>query len=1191
MANIIIGIGGTGGKVVRSLRNKIRQSRGADADTNRYLCMDTMSYGYYLMEIYDRMDFGELLKTDTSVDDNENDVTNMVMELTDKEDLAIQKEEYVCLKGFSTEWINRLYNNPLDFNGNYYWLRMSDLKANYGVSDRVFQFKEGAGQYRQIGRIGAFKTAAEIRDRMTRIRSTIPKSDDANHVYILNSLAGGTGSGNFIDIGILAKSVFGYSDERFDSATINLFMLLDGAFKSISSYDDIDRSVASYSAIRELRRFQEHPLAGTGYRFQYENMDPIFLQSQTLFDNVTMLDFDDVSDDSDRRQTVYPTMSDMVDILTAPGTGALVNQRMVNKNKDVRSAQARGDENHSYSNAEEHEWDKDVFQPYYSTFNTVRLIYPWRAYLRKASSEAVKAFINKIIPDNELKQIDTKSIETAFNMLSSSSLNGVTASMLGSAEAGSFHISDNPDAPNPVFQYFERNDGQKASYINQSEKDMINMLGADAAAYYFPFENVINKTLANKDPNLINETFKKINTIRDEHFGITDLTAFTNPNLSLNTDGVACKKFRLAVDTAMEIGEEELYNYIKSQLQGKADNMIGCLTALRALRNIFLDGMLSISRERYDETMKVRESVYNHATMIKNDYMQMTRKNKEIPLQYVEAEQRLCTVSRRALAAYAQVSFLERYRKITDKWIDEVERVIGDVNSKVDTSMMSVCNTVIQNVQSELVNWANSKTVMLGKDNVGSNNDTTMGGFEHYMAKDWLTSFFDITNAEWQIDKKQKLSLQYNDKAIGERGEGFQKLYTMAFDNKVNFYKSWSIYDYLYEYACDKNIAKVQAVASDFASRVAGLDSVLKVTESKAYETLYFKVTGDVSGNEGGRVFSESFDTKFSDLGMGAVVDIADANGKYELGFVKFETGLTEGTVEKIRTSRRHYMSDISKRNRTLPLSHITPEEQFAAVREQYMFSLQTQDTRKYIPSALNVMFANERLIELFINLFMSCFIFVPDNAMAGGGISNCYYMFYNKQDIINALKKGKSSIKEFTEAVRNDLMKHYGYLFMLNLETLPAQDGSISQRGSAGADIFTALARFVQRFENADNNSPGNRAFPISMNDALELLVYFKDYWNRIENGDANYTAIEKFSTRLRQLSQNDILKDEKIWDSNLRDDIDKIEKFQKASKFVVKNGPLRTVYADFFEHLAIFTEAYYKSVRTSSGFNGDWL
>ncbi len=345
MGDLIIGIGGTGGKVVRALRSRIRQTRGLEKDTNQYLCLDTMGYGYYLMEIYNKISVREAAVEDISEDLQPDKLNTLIKDMLDTEPLALERSEYLQFRGLDTETLNRLLKDPLDKNGIYYWLRCLDLRNTFTVSEKVFQFKEGAGQYRQIGRVGAFTTGDEIIRRFRAIKKrTSSLENEKRTVHIICSLAGGTGSGNFLDVGVMARSVFGISTRNEGAANINLILLLDGAFggdRELRSRTE-DMTTTTYAALRELSRLQSSPIQEVPLQFKYENVDAIVLKDMTIFQQVILMDFEGSRMNEDVRQrTVYPTMAEMVDLLTAPGTGPLVNIKLINMNKKIRSAQAR----------------------------------------------------------------------------------------------------------------------------------------------------------------------------------------------------------------------------------------------------------------------------------------------------------------------------------------------------------------------------------------------------------------------------------------------------------------------------------------------------------------------------------------------------------------------------------------------------------------------------------------------------------------------------------------------------------------------------------------------------------------------------------------------------------------------------------------------------------------------------------
>jgi hypothetical protein len=139
-----------------------------------------------------------------------------------------------------------------------------------------FTLQRGAGQLRQFGRLAIFKDVAApalsnirrlVNDAITAIRNTgfIVNLD----VFLISSVAGGTGAGMFVDIAYLVR-MLAQEEQSGQKITLRGFLVLPEAFSAIPGGIDNPMRARSYAAMRENRRFMVDFAWKTGYPMHYQ---------------------------------------------------------------------------------------------------------------------------------------------------------------------------------------------------------------------------------------------------------------------------------------------------------------------------------------------------------------------------------------------------------------------------------------------------------------------------------------------------------------------------------------------------------------------------------------------------------------------------------------------------------------------------------------------------------------------------------------------------------------------------------------------------------------------------------------------------------------------------------------------------------------------------------------------------------
>lgn len=142
----------------------------------------------------------------------------------------------------------------------------------------VFRLDQGAGQFRQFGRLALFKDvmtpaqseiARVVDQKLTRIARNAPAGSPAISVHVIGSLVGGTGAGLFLDIPHLIRRVAANNNFR---VIVRAFLFLPQAFRRTLNAQDLEAAKPrAFAAMRELSRFQLNEDYQFGYPMYYHS--------------------------------------------------------------------------------------------------------------------------------------------------------------------------------------------------------------------------------------------------------------------------------------------------------------------------------------------------------------------------------------------------------------------------------------------------------------------------------------------------------------------------------------------------------------------------------------------------------------------------------------------------------------------------------------------------------------------------------------------------------------------------------------------------------------------------------------------------------------------------------------------------------------------------------------------------------
>lgn len=251
LPTLIIGLGGTGYQVIKRLKETFKKKYNNEKLPIRYLLIDT--------------DLKSFL--DDSIENNEK-----------------------CQLRFGDGIKNTLdwaYSNP-----NFDW-----LPQNPRITPDFFtSTDQGAGLMRPIGRLYLCKNAKFVYDVLstakndlvdlhkvlTDLGSSYLENIDRHKVYIVGSLAGGTGCGVFLDVAVMLSRIF----NRDNTNLIGMFTLESCYDDKLSSdLDAQNRSKANcYAALKELEFYMSSITNNNDekYLFKYNNIAEIKLEKKLL---------------------------------------------------------------------------------------------------------------------------------------------------------------------------------------------------------------------------------------------------------------------------------------------------------------------------------------------------------------------------------------------------------------------------------------------------------------------------------------------------------------------------------------------------------------------------------------------------------------------------------------------------------------------------------------------------------------------------------------------------------------------------------------------------------------------------------------------------------------------------------------------------------------------------------------------
>ena len=316
---VVIGLGGTGQWVLTYVKKSLVETYGKVPDTVQLLAFDTTSD-----------------QSDASVESEKEEQAQVG-------NITLDPGEFVFLGGNIRRICEEIGREDKHKHiGSW-------LQAKYYLNaqdDDSYEISKGAGRRRPFGRMAVFydlmqgqpKILGKIDQALTKVK-TASQQTKPIEVYIITSLAGGTGSGMFIDFAQLVR-------DRAKRAQLTIavrgFLVLQNTFTPVAQISDVQPK--AFAAMRELERFmlvfnRDYPM--------YYTDDPSKRHLQTvyrskLFDNCYLLDARRANlplDGIAPKLGVFPAVAECVNVLLDPETGNTFDQHYKNVNERLATAQ------------------------------------------------------------------------------------------------------------------------------------------------------------------------------------------------------------------------------------------------------------------------------------------------------------------------------------------------------------------------------------------------------------------------------------------------------------------------------------------------------------------------------------------------------------------------------------------------------------------------------------------------------------------------------------------------------------------------------------------------------------------------------------------------------------------------------------------------------------------------------------
>lgn len=260
MNHLLIGLGGTGGKILKEFKKRLYLEYPNDAERER---------------MTPAIEFLYVDSTREMMNDEHQDRSWRVL----GRDVTFQEREFANIKPQSSG-ISQILDQIDSFPGMKYLVRNGNA-----MRQTLGEIREAAGQKRRAGRIMFASSATMFVAALNRKYEDLRRRtrQDSLHIHIFTGLAGGTGSGSIID-------VVSQTRKQYPDATIDVYAMIPE--KDIPAGFNAGRYHPNgYAALRELSalsvgRFLPCDVVSGDQHIHFLNSDSLKQFSLMLYSNV-----------------------------------------------------------------------------------------------------------------------------------------------------------------------------------------------------------------------------------------------------------------------------------------------------------------------------------------------------------------------------------------------------------------------------------------------------------------------------------------------------------------------------------------------------------------------------------------------------------------------------------------------------------------------------------------------------------------------------------------------------------------------------------------------------------------------------------------------------------------------------------------------------------------------------------------
>lgn len=396
---VVIGVGGTGKRALTMLKERLWETYGEVPDRVILLSLDT--------------------------DDLREDDVFAGVRLNPNTDERRRSPEYRTVTTTGGVTLDTVFADIKGGRTASYmdWLEYNKLDRILSPAER--DIRGGAQQRRPIGRVALFlqyrnvyshirqaiaQMYADVSERQAeQLEASTITEQGKRVVFVVGSVAGGTGSGMFIDVANLVRNAIN-SNRVWQSASVSGVIVLPDAFSSFISFMDDPTNLKpnSFAALRELDRFMRAHSTQLPYMTRYDQPDnSITWNVNQPLDHVYLVDTSSASGGKDFDLTgnpdfgVFPVISDFIMAHIDSGLGDQLATLRSNAGQHYRRAQGN----------------------LYSSFNVRSYIFPVRDIIRSFSYRFLREMLhNYYLPvrdESVASRIENdakREIETVFSI-------------------------------------------------------------------------------------------------------------------------------------------------------------------------------------------------------------------------------------------------------------------------------------------------------------------------------------------------------------------------------------------------------------------------------------------------------------------------------------------------------------------------------------------------------------------------------------------------------------------------------------------------------------------------------------------------------------------------------------------------------------------------------------------------------